>query len=381
MQVVDTEKIPIKMWLNYIEDGALLQAKNLANLPFAFRWIAIMPDAHQGYGMPIGGVLATTEGIIIPNAVGVDIGCGMIAAKTNLPSIDVDTIKTIMGKTREVIPLGFLHNKEAQEWDGFDRAPDIEIIQRELKSAREQLGTLGGGNHFIEIQQGSDGNVWLMIHSGSRNFGLKTAGIYNKKAQSLCKKWYSTIPDKDLSFLPIDTIEGKEYYNAMKFCLDFARANRKLMMDRLVGIVQEETGSAITDELDIHHNYAAFEHHYGKNVIIHRKGATKAQLGQRGIIPGSMGTSSYIVSGLGNQESFESCSHGAGRRMGRKEACRVLILEDEQKKMGNIIHGLRQQNELDEAPGAYKDIDVVMENQKDLVDILVKLTPLASIKA
>jgi tRNA-splicing ligase RtcB len=318
--------------------------------------------------------------VIIPNAVGVDIGCGMNAAKTCLASIDVDTMKIIMGKVREVIPVGFEHNKGAQAWSGFDSAPDIKIIQQELKSAREQLGTLGGGNHFIEIQQGNDGFVWLMIHSGSRNFGFKTARVYNEIAQKLCARWYSSVTDKDLAFLPIETPEGKEYFTAMKYCLDFAKANRELMMDRLIEIVQAETGTSVTDKLDIHHNYAAFEHHYGKNVLVHRKGATKAQLDQRGIIPGSMGTSSYIVSGLGNPESFESCSHGAGRRMGRKEACRTLILEDEQKKMGNVIHGLRNQNELDEAPGAYKDIDVVMENQKDLVKILVKLTPLAVIK-
>jgi tRNA-splicing ligase RtcB len=379
MRVIDTEKIPIKLWLDDIEGGALDQAKNLANLPFAYRWVAIMPDSHQGYGMPIGGVLAT-NGVIIPNAVGVDIGCGMNAVKTGLPSIDIDSMKAIMGKVREVIPVGFEHNKEAQPWPGFDSAPDIKIIQQELKSAREQLGTLGGGNHFIEIQQGGDGFIWLMIHSGSRNFGFKTAKVYNELAQKLCARWYSSVSDKDLAFLPIETPEGKEYFSAMKYCLDFAKANRELMMDRLIGIVQAETGTSVLDKLDIHHNYAAFEHHYGKNVLIHRKGATKAQLHQRGIIPGSMGTSSYIVSGLGNPESFESCSHGAGRRMGRKEACRTLVLEDEQKKMENVIHGLRNQNELDEAPGAYKDIDVVMANQKDLVEVLVRLTPLAVIK-
>jgi tRNA-splicing ligase RtcB len=379
MKVIDTEKIPIKMWLDEIEGGALRQAKNLANLPFAFKWIAIMPDSHEGYGMPIGGVLAA-ERVIIPNAVGVDIGCGVVAAKTSLTEIDLDAIKKIMGKARELIPVGFKHQKIEQPWDGFDEAPDYSIIQKELSSARRQLGTLGGGNHFIEVQAGNDGHIWLMIHSGSRNIGLKVAGFYNKLARALCEKWHSGVTDKDLAFLPFDTEEGHEYYDAMSFCLQFARANRALMMKRMFEIVNEITGAEAQDELDIHHNYAAIEHHYGKNVLVHRKGATKAAKGQRGIIPGSMGTSSYIVAGLGNPESFESCSHGAGRKMGRKEASRSLNLKEEQEKMKGIVHGLRTVKELDEAPGAYKDIDAVMENQKDLVEIIVKLEPLAVIK-
>jgi tRNA-splicing ligase RtcB len=379
MRVINTERIPIKLWLEDIEEGALQQARNLANLAFAFKWVAIMPDSHEGYGMPIGGVLATDQ-VIIPNAVGVDIGCGMRAVKTTLTDIDTETMKAIMGKVREAIPVGFDHQKEAQAWSGFDDAPDAKIIQQELPSARKQLGTLGGGNHFIEIQRGSDGHIWLMIHSGSRNFGLKTANVYHKTAMWLCQKWQSDIPDKDLSFLPIDTKEGAEYYKAMNFCLDFAEANRDLIMERFTDIAQEVAGAGILDELDIHHNYAAFEHHYGKNVLVHRKGATKARAGQRGIIPGSMGTSSYIVSGLGNPESFESCSHGAGRRMGRGQATRTLDLATEQGKLAGIIHGLRSVKELDEAPGAYKDIDAVMEQQRDLVAIEVKLTPLAVIK-
>jgi tRNA-splicing ligase RtcB (3'-phosphate/5'-hydroxy nucleic acid ligase) len=379
MKVIDTEKLPIKLWLEDIEEGALAQARNLANLPFAFKWVAIMPDSHQGYGMPIGGVLAT-QGVIVPNAVGVDIGCGMVAVQTSLRDITTDTLKVIMGKARDIIPVGFNHQKENQSWTGFDLAPDIQIIQQELPSARKQLGTLGGGNHFIEIQRGDDGFIWLMIHSGSRNFGLKTAGVYHKKAQQLCEKWQSSIPDKDLAFLPIDTKEGHEYYEAMKFCLDFAQANRALMMKNLSAILTEITSASVTDEINIHHNYAAFEHHFGQDVLIHRKGATKATAGLRGIVPGSMGTSSYITEGLGNSDSFQSSSHGAGRRMGRNEAKRSLNLDEEQRKMTGIVHGLRDYADLDEAPGAYKDIDTVMENQKDLTKITVRLTPLASIK-
>ncbi len=378
-QVINTETVPIKLWLDDIEEGALMQARNLANLPFVFKWVAIMPDSHQGYGMPIGGVLATS-GVIVPNAVGVDIGCGMAACKTSLTEISTEALKSVMGKIRKVIPVGFNHQAEEQRWDGFDDAPDIPIIQRELSSAKKQLGTLGGGNHFIEIQRGDDGHIWLMIHSGSRNFGLKTADEYHKTAQRLCEKWYSFMPDKDLAFLPIDTDAGNAYYKAMNYCLKFAQANRALMMGRAIDALYSETGATVLDEIDIHHNYAAFEHHYGKDVLVHRKGATRATLGLTGIIPGSMGTFSYITEGLGNPESFFSSSHGAGRRMGRNEAKRTLNLESEQVKMAGIVHGLRSASELDEAPGAYKDIDVVMENQNDLVKIRVSLSPLANIK-
>lgn len=379
MKVISTERIPIKMWLEDIEENAMNQAKNLANLPFAFKHIAIMPDSHSGYGMPIGGVMAT-NGVIVPNAVGVDIGCGMRAIKTSLTDITTEELKLAMGKIREFVPVGFDHQNEVQKWSGFDDAPDIKIIQAELPSARKQLGTLGGGNHFIEIQKGSDGHIWIMIHSGSRNFGLKTANTYHKLAQIMCNRWFSEIPDKDLAFLPIESPEGKEYFNAMKYCLEFARANRQLMMMNVLASLSSIKYCYMLDEIDVHHNYAAFENHYGKDVLVHRKGATKASVGLTGIIPGSMGTSSYITEGLGNPESFESSSHGAGRRMGRKEASRILNLEEEQAKMSGIVHGLRTTNDLDEAPGAYKSIDEVMNNQKDLVEIKVSLKPLASIK-
>lgn len=379
MRTIVTEPIPIKLWLDQIEDGALDQARNLANLPFAFKWIAIMPDSHVGYGMPIGGVLATRE-VILPNAVGVDIGCGMRAVRLSLTGVETETIKAVMGQVRALIPVGFAHQSDVQEWSGFDRAPDVPIVQQELHSARRQLGTLGGGNHFIEIQRGDDGHIWLMIHSGSRNFGLKTAEYYHRQAMDLCQRRQSHLPNRDLSYLPMDTPEGREYFTAMNFCLDFARANRALMMRRLVEVFRSGTGAAVEEEIDIHHNYAAFERHFGQEVLVHRKGATRATAGLTGIIPGSMGTHSYIVEGLGNQESFESCSHGAGRRMGRKEATRTLRLEEEQRKMAGIVHGLRSAKDLDEAPGAYKDIDTVMQNQQDLVKVRVRLSPLAVIK-
>ncbi|MCK5539921.1 MAG: RtcB family protein [Deltaproteobacteria bacterium] len=378
-RVITTEKIPIKLWLDEVDAGTLIQAKNLANLPFALNWIAIMPDAHLGYGMPIGGVMAT-DGVVVPNAVGVDIGCGMAASRLSLTEIDKESIEKIIGQVKNRIPVGFEHNLTAQEWEGFDEAPDIPVIQRNLGSARKQLGTLGGGNHFIEIQTGSDGHIWLMVHSGSRNYGLKTANEYHKKAQQLCQRWHSDIPDRDLSFLPIESDEGGEYYAAMNFCLKFAQANRVLMMKKLLDVTASVTGASVEHEINIHHNYAAFEKHFGRNVLVHRKGATKAATDIEGIIPGSMGTCSYIVKGLGNRESFMSCSHGAGRIMGRKQAIRELDLTKEQKKMKNIVHDLYSKDKLEEAPGAYKDINEVMNNQKDLVEITVKLTPLGVVK-
>jgi len=332
--------------------------------------------------MPIGGVLAT-EQVIIPNAVGVDIGCGMVAVKTTLKDITREQIIDTMKIIRKTVPVGFNHQEEEQEWDGFDRAPNIEVIQKNIKSARKQIGTLGGGNHFIEIQKGNDGHIWLMIHSGSRNFGLQTANEYHKKAKSLCQKWQSDIPDPDLSFLPMDESVGREYREAMEYALEFARANRALMMERTKSALAEVVSLSSTDFeefANIHHNYAAMENHYGKNVMVHRKGATLATDSTIGIIPGSMGTSSYIVKGLGNKESFNSCSHGAGRKMGRNHARRTLNLAEEQEKMGDIIGKPRSVDQLDEAPGAYKDIVSVMANQTDLVEILIKLTPLAVIK-
>lgn len=382
MKVISSEKIPIKMWLNDIEDGALRQAQNLANLPFAFKHIALMPDAHSGYGMPIGGVMAT-ENVIVPNAVGVDIGCGMHVVKTDLTDLSIEDRKKIMSKIRVLVPLGFDHQKENQKWPGFDEAPDIKIIQQELTSSKKQLGTLGGGNHFIELQKGSDGFIWLMLHSGSRNFGLKIAKTYHEKAQELCERWFSNIPDKELSFLPIETQEAKEYFEAMNFALEFAKENRYRMMEAVKTSIADIVNSVkFNTNIDVHHNYAIWEYHFGKNVIVHRKGATSAREGQLGIIPGSQGTKSYIVMGKGNIDSFTSCSHGAGRAMGRGAATRNLNLEAEIKLLNDqgIVHSIRSAKDLDEASGAYKNITEVMANQADLVNIVVELTPLAVIK-
>ena len=387
-QVITSEKQPIKLWLDDIEEGSLAQAQNLANLPFIFKHVAVMPDAHLGYGMPIGGVMASEE-MVIPNAVGVDIGCGMCAVKTSLTSISTEKLKLVLGGIRNTIPLGFKHHNKKQHSSLMPkvqsgRIEDLPLVSREYSNARTQLGTLGGGNHFIEIQKGNDGHVWLMIHSGSRNIGFKVANYYNRLAIDLNRRWGSTIPYKwQLAFLPINDESGRIYLQEMQYCVDFAYANRKLMMERvkdaLIAVVQPVTFEPM---INIAHNYAAMETHFHKDVMVHRKGATSARKGEIGIIPGSQGSPSYIVRGKGERESFQSCSHGAGRKMGRKQAKRQLDLEHEQKLLEDqgILHSVRSKRDLDEASGAYKNIDEVIENQLDLIEVLIELRPLAVIK-
>jgi len=387
-KIINTENIPIKLWLNDVEEDALKQAQNLANLPFAFRHIALMPDTHVGYGMPIGGVLATNN-VIIPNAVGVDIGCGMCAVKTsvNVDEISREQLIKIMDGIRQLVPLGFNRHKERQDESlmpqGF-RVDEMVVVKREYQAALKQLGTLGGGNHFIEMQRSDEGFLWIMVHSGSRNFGLQVAEYYNKKAKKLNQIYNSTVdPKADLAFLPFETDDAHLYYKEMQYCTQFAFANRKLMMERIQHVVSSVLNAVIYEPIiNIAHNYAAWEEHFGEKVIVHRKGATSAKLGELGIIPGSQGTKSYIVEGLGNPESFMSCSHGAGRVMGRKAAIRNLDLETEKRKLDDlgIIHSIRNKNDLEEASSCYKDIAQVMELQKDLVKIKTELSPLAVVK-
>lgn len=386
-QIISTEKRPIKLWLDDIDDGAMGQARNLANLPFVYKHIAVMPDAHLGYGMPIGGVMAT-EDVIVPNAVGVDIGCGMCALQTSLTDISHDKLKAIIGLIRRTIPLGFKHHKARQSKALMPKTEfpleELPLVAQEFNNALTQLGTLGGGNHFIEIQKGSDGHIWIMIHSGSRNLGFKVANYYNRLAVQLNSRWGSTIPRNwQLAFLPLSSEAGRQYVREMDYCVEFALANRKLMMERVMEAFRAVASPvSFSSFINIAHNYAAMETHFHKQVIVHRKGATSAREGEMGIIPGSQGTPSYIVRGKGNSESFESCSHGAGRKMGRKQAQRQLDLETEVKKLDDqgIIHSIRGRRDLDEAAGAYKNVDQVVENQIDLVEVVVTLHPLAVIK-
>jgi tRNA-splicing ligase RtcB len=387
-RVITTEKIPLLLWLDELDEEALGQARNLANLPCAFHHIALMADAHVGYGMPIGGVLATT-GVVIPNAVGVDIGCGMRAVRTGLAEVETPLLKKILTRLRAAIPTGFKHHGKPQPAEALpdpgEREYDLPVVAEEFESARHQIGTLGGGNHFIEIQRGSDNRIWLMVHSGSRNIGFKVAGHYNKLAEQLAKKRGKDAVPKEwqLAVLPIASAEGQRYLREMDYCVAFARANRGEMMTALQEIVVEVTGCDQFDApLDVAHNYAARETHFFKEVWVHRKGATRAFLGEYGIIPGCQGSRSFIVRGLGNPQSFMSCSHGAGRLLGRKQAQRVLNLREEIDKLDtqHVLHSLRHRSDLEEAPGAYKDIGEVIENQRDLIEVVVALQPLAVLK-
>ncbi len=384
---LQTDGIPIKMWLPELEPGALEQAYNLTRLPFAFSHVALMPDCHQGFGMPIGGVLAL-DSAVIPNAVGVDIGCGMCAVQTSLTHVSQPQLKQIFSDLREAIPVGFEHHEKSQD---SSHMPELKaqqmlpIVNRELEKAKYQIGTLGGGNHFIEIQKDTNGHIWIMIHSGSRNIGKQVADHYNRLAIELNKKWNSPVPKAaQLAYLPLDTPEAKTYLEEMQYCVAFAYSNRKLMMERTVDVFSKHFKSDFKafPMINIAHNYAAQEFHFGKELIVHRKGATLATADTTGIIPGSQGTKSYIVKGKGNPQSFYSCSHGAGRLMGRRQAQRTLDLNHEIQKLEDqgILHGIRTRKDLDEAASAYKDIDMVMKNQQDLVDILYELTPIAVIK-
>jgi len=382
--VVASEKIPIKIWSDLVEDGAMEQAKNLANLPFAFRHIAIMPDVHQGYGMPIGTVLAA-RGVVIPNAVGVDIGCGMNAVETNIPvsAMTPAWLRSIVKRIKAEIPVGFSQrigfDGIVKESEAISYMPDLP--NEYYEKALSQIGTLGGGNHFIEIQAGDNGNVWIMVHSGSRKFGHSVAERWNKVAIDMNAKWFSSVPaDQDLAFLPLESEEGFGYWSDMEAAVIYARESRYLMTSVIIKILSE-FDSKVEDLswYDVAHNYARLENHFKNNVVVHRKGATSARDGEIGIIPGSMGTKSFVVSGLGNKESFMSCSHGAGRAMSRSQAKETLDLQLEIRKMGSVLFPMSA-CDLDEAPGAYKDIDKVMMLQAGLVRIIRTLTPLAVVK-
>ena len=380
---------PIKVWAKYVDSHAWKEIDNLSRLPFIYHHLAFMPDVHGGMGMPIGGVLASKK-VVVPNAVGVDIGCGMCAVKTNLKADDIsrDVIrKQIMSGIRARIPLGMDHHKDLQDEAFMPQGHDIDklqVVSRQYTSARRQVGTLGGGNHFIELQKDDEGFLWIMLHSGSRNLGKQVGDYYNKIAKELNAMYHTAVDSSwQMHFLPLGSKEFTAYWKEMSYCVDFALCNRQLMMERIKEIIADAIPEVEFEPMiNIAHNYAAWEHHYGEDVIVHRKGAVRARAGEIGIIPGSQGTSSYIVEGLGCPESFMSSSHGAGRLMSRTEAIRTLSLEKEIEMLDSkgIIHGIRSQNHLDEAASAYKNIDEVMANQQDLVRILTRLSPIAVVK-
>jgi tRNA-splicing ligase RtcB (3'-phosphate/5'-hydroxy nucleic acid ligase) len=383
-RTISSEKIPVKLWLDEIEPGALQQAKDIANHHYSAHHVAIMPDCHQGFGMPIGGVLATRE-VIIPNAVGVDIGCGMCSVKTSVKNYTRKDLEKIIERIRHTIPLGFSHHKKALDRKLLpDIGSELPVVEREFEKAAFQLGTLGGGNHFIELQKDSAGFLWIMVHSGSRNLGKQVADHYFREAIRVNEKDFRKLKTpKLLSFLPLDSKQGKLYTDEMQYCIDFAFANRKQMIDVVCSIISECYKDAMfSGFINIAHNYARKEKHFGELLVIHRKGATSAKKEEPGIIPGSQGTSSFITRGMGNKDSFESCSHGAGRVMGRKEAQRSLdlLFERENLDRKGIIHSIFRKKDLDEASGAYKDINLVMKLQSDLVEIVTELTPVAVVK-
>ena len=399
--------MPVKSWCADCEEGAVKQAANLARHPALYHHVALMPDAHLGYGMPIGGVVAA-EDAVIPAAVGVDIGCGMIATETDIPAerfAEMPFRRAFQEKLKERIPVGEGEShRVTQDWEGFEEYTAHNGMRSSLwpsKLDRMNLGTLGGGNHFIELQKSTalDGSgdpeggakVWLMIHSGSRNLGKRIEEHYHRIAARMCERFHTPLPDKDLAFLPIDEPTGHDYFTDMLFALRYARENRRRMMEAMKETLAEFVpGVNFIRTIDIHHNYAAFEEHFGEKVCVHRKGATSAKLDEIGIIPGSMGTASYIVRGLGNPESFMSCSHGAGRRMSRIAASTTLTVEECDLAMDGIVcerwhkykgfGKAKGRLDLSEAPQAYKDIEDVIASELDLVEPLVRLVPLASLK-
>ena len=404
---------PIKVWLGKpsdIEEACLEQALNLSSLPFIHKWVALMPDTHMGYGMPIGGVIAAKK-VIIPNAVGVDIGCGMAFFRTNIPAKLVRETKTVHGKLAEVIartllkviPVGFGHHKEIQDsaylslqlaaGSDFEKELDLhpELAEKCFPAAFYQIGTLGGGNHFIELQEDETGSLCVMIHSGSRNVGKQVCDYFNKMARNLNERWYSIVPGEyGLSFLPVEDLAGQSYLKWMEMALNFARENRDAMKEKAKSILfnlikkhTDFTGISVDIEINAHHNYAALEHHYGENVWVHRKGAIRVRDGELGIVPGAMGRASYIVRGLGNRESFYYCSHGAGRRMGRKKALASFSEQDVLQELDrqSVVLGTCSTKQIaDESPFAYKDIEDVIALEADLAVPVLRLQTVAVVK-
>lgn len=377
-------KLKLRSWVpvEEIEEVAAQQIYNLSQLPDLFRWVAVMPDVHPGFGMPIGGVIALSENVI-PNAVGVDIGCGVIAIKTNLHSweFNKEKLRNVLTTILREIPVGEKWRKQAIKSEFMDRKIDDPTIETEKQHAKQQLGTLGGGNHFIEIQKDPDENIYISLHSGSRNLGYKVARFYNEKAKKYCKKHRVDTPP-GLSWLPRKNEEGKKYIEAMNFCVDFASENRKLLLKFVLKVLSSYFSNFTEMErIETIHNYASLEKHYGKQVMVHRKGAVKAM--GKVVIPGSMGSASYIGEGLLNPLSFNSCSHGAGRVMGRQQARKKLNYASVKADMDNMNIMLVTPNReavVEEAREAYKDINQVMDFQRDLVKRLIKLEPIGVVK-
>ncbi len=409
MFVISNEntRFPIKIWLKDIsrlEGSCLEQAYHLAQLPFLHKWVCLMPDTHTGKGMPIGGVIAAKD-VIIPNAAGVDIGCGMDYIPTNILVEEIRKVQTgngtilqaVIGNIMRTIPLATERYREPQKSRVLDRAkqePEKYQEDQELLPLIEdgyfQVGSLGGGNHFIELQEDQDGCLCIMIHSGSRHLGKEICDHFHKKARELNRRWYSEVKDEyQLAFLPVQAREGQQYINWMNLALDYAFENRERMLEKTCSIVKE-TIEKYTDmivefgeEINCCHNYAALENHYGENVWVHRKGATRVREGELAVIPGAMGSFSYVVEGAGNPLSFCSSSHGAGRNYSRTGAMREFSVEKvmtDLKEQGVVLGKRRKNDVAEECRFAYKDIDQVMAQQMDLVTPVRRLRTVGVVK-
>jgi len=385
VSVLKGKNVPVRMWtkVEEVESSALDQLKNIAALPWVFKHVAVMPDVHFGKGATVGSVIAMKDAVS-PAAVGVDIGCGMAAVKTNMTSHDLpDSLALLRHRVEKAIPVGFnQHNQVTRYaeklplWKGFHDLTDK--VQDRLGKARKQMGTLGGGNHFIELCLDADDHMWLMLHSGSRNIGKTLAEIHIGRAKKLAHN--AELPDRDLAVFLAGTREMEEYRRDLFWAQRYAKLNREVMLKLYQDVLLKLFPKVKFDEpVACHHNYVSEEVHFDEEVLVTRKGAISAREGEMGIIPGSMGTHSYIVRGLGNPQSFHSASHGAGRRMSRGKAKRSFSVAD-LKAQTEGVECRKDHAVIDEIPGAYKDIDKVMDYQRDLVEVVAQLKQVMCVK-
>jgi tRNA-splicing ligase RtcB len=399
-EVVTTDNGHIlKMWCHGVpfETNTIEQLKKTASMPFLFHHLAAMADAHLGIGATIGTVLPTL-GAVVPAAVGVDIGCGMMALRTDLKKENFKDLHEVRLAIEAAVPCGRTNNGGQGDRGAWGTVPsfvqarwdllfaiDYDVITMfdpgaRARNAVNQLGTLGSGNHFIELSEDENGDVWIVLHSGSRGLGNKIGTYFTSVAQKLCEKFFIALPDKDLAYLPVDTQEFRNYKRAVELAQRFAWDNRIIMMENIEQtLVAAGLPHSTIETVHCHHNYIAWERHFGKDIMVTRKGAVRAQLGDMGIIPGSMGAKSYIVRGLGNRESFCTCSHGAGRTMGRREAERRFSVEQHALATSGIECD-KTADTLDETPACYKNIDQVMAAQSDLVEIVHTLKQFVNVK-
>lgn len=382
-------RVPIKSWAPDLEARAFEQAVNLSNLPFAIDHVALMPDAHAGYGMPIGGVLFADRAVV-PYAIGVDIGCGVALVETDLTveTLGAEGLERVLETIDAGVPTGFETLDRAVDRDEAEAAIGIELPDSVraawFEKSLTQLGTLGGGNHFLEIQRDGNGRVFVMLHSGSRSLGKAICDEYHKRALALNKAWHSDLPHDELAYLPVGSDEFGAYWKAMAFALRFAEVNRTRMLDVVEAAFERHTAIGRFDRVvDVHHNYAAWETHGGMTGIVHRKGAVRARDGETVLIPGSMGTASYVGEGLGNAESFHTCQHGAGRAMSRTAARKAktsIAVYAEMEALGVVLRSSEPKDVAEEAAFAYKDIESVMAASASLVRATKRLTPLGVVK-